>query len=775
MRLTRAMSTVLLVLGCNSGSVNVQKIDPGDECPTGGVRITSGNSVQVVCNGADGKNGQNGQNGQSGQNGTDGMNGQNGMTGQNGTNGTNGLQSLIRQTRLSPGDPRCAFGGVVVAVGLDSGADGGVRGDGVLQPQEVTSEEVVCANDDRYVQSLTAPPGDAGTAVIRLNAGRGSFDAGTNQRTGGWLTMSAGETNGGHLAIWSTGSVHPAPAWGTSLARPNAQPRLRIQQSNMVFPTSEVGLPAGSIFVYDSTLSVAQGDGGPSVMVESLIIDPGVTFTLPGNEGRLQVGECQIGGSVVHGSAISLNCRRSFELLPTGSIGALPDASVAVPITLRSQGMFRASGRIDTGVSTQGDAGPGRVSILADRVLLEGTITARGAPFGPVEVASGGSVTLEADLLQVSGTIDVLSGVPTIRSSLQRPNLANVMLSARSSVIVTGRIVASGSDLPVGTCAQCVGMNGGLVRVLSRDWISLTGTLDARGGSAADYIGGSGGRVEVVVTRGSRGIESSMNIDLSGGDGVVGGEGGFARFELVEPVPMGPGITFFGTSLVEARGADARNPGNAGGVTLSFLASETPSGLRGGAAIIGAPIDLLSGRGLPDARPTTSSLSEVSIDLLEGAPAPWEKVILAAPIRLVSRGGLGSRSPGLRVSAPGDVDVLSSIDARSDATDGIGGMVSIVVGGRVLVSGNVDLSSQLGWYALGGRLDIEGRSVVVSGSVTARGGSIAGGGSVRLTSWTTPTRVLAPAPQGIDVSPYVPARSDGVLIDLVDVTGNWTH
>lgn len=73
--------------GADGESVEVVGIRAGKDCPNGGVRITAGEDVQVVCNGEDGEDGANGRNGADGDDGAQGPAGPQGPVGPQGPSG----------------------------------------------------------------------------------------------------------------------------------------------------------------------------------------------------------------------------------------------------------------------------------------------------------------------------------------------------------------------------------------------------------------------------------------------------------------------------------------------------------------------------------------------------------------------------------------------------------------------------------------------------------------------------------------------------------------
>ncbi len=67
----------------------------------------------------------------------------NGESGDEGSVGMPGLASVTQVVAEPPG-PACDAGGVRILAGLDDGHPGGIAADGILQSEEIDSEEVVC-------------------------------------------------------------------------------------------------------------------------------------------------------------------------------------------------------------------------------------------------------------------------------------------------------------------------------------------------------------------------------------------------------------------------------------------------------------------------------------------------------------------------------------------------------------------------------------------------------------------------------------------------------
>lgn len=86
---------------CDGGTeIELVVEEPGENCPTGGVKLTLGEAVYYVCNGA---------NGIDGLNGSDGSDGSDGTSGTDGLNGLNGTVTPLDEGLGDAGIPSCTF------------------------------------------------------------------------------------------------------------------------------------------------------------------------------------------------------------------------------------------------------------------------------------------------------------------------------------------------------------------------------------------------------------------------------------------------------------------------------------------------------------------------------------------------------------------------------------------------------------------------------------------------------------------------------------------
>lgn len=127
MTVSRSFLVIAVFLAaCSASPPSITNEPPGENCPAGGVRVTSGDGDRFICHGrggADGRGGEQGEPGAQGERGDPGEQGERGNDGQNGKNGEN-----VTIVALEPGDA-CPYGGVTITSGsetsvLCSGADG---------------------------------------------------------------------------------------------------------------------------------------------------------------------------------------------------------------------------------------------------------------------------------------------------------------------------------------------------------------------------------------------------------------------------------------------------------------------------------------------------------------------------------------------------------------------------------------------------------------------------------------------------------------------------
>jgi hypothetical protein len=244
-------------------SVQIQTLAAGDSsCPQGGVRLTAGTAVTVVCNGAQGATGPQGAQGAAGPQGPTGAQGATGPQGPAGPQGPKGnpgsgspsdagagQATPITLTPLAAGDPNCAHGGVSVVAGtattyVCNGAPGttGPQGaQGAAGPQGPTG-----------AQGVAGPPGTTGP----------QGPAGATGPAGGTGPQGATGATGPQGPAGATGPQGPAGTAGTAAGIASVSP-------------GNAGCPyGGTMFSSGGTTSYAC-NGGP-VNSGSLTLNGGI-------------------------------------------------------------------------------------------------------------------------------------------------------------------------------------------------------------------------------------------------------------------------------------------------------------------------------------------------------------------------------------------------------------------------------------------------------------------------------------------------------------------
>ena len=129
-------------------SLITQSVEPpGDNCPTGGIRVDTGidsngdgelsddeiGATSYLCNGEQGDQGNTG------------------ATGAAGEDGHNSLVNIVDATT-----DQCPAGGKVIETGLDNGDGDGIADNDILEPGEVDETELVCNGLDGEACSATS-------------------------------------------------------------------------------------------------------------------------------------------------------------------------------------------------------------------------------------------------------------------------------------------------------------------------------------------------------------------------------------------------------------------------------------------------------------------------------------------------------------------------------------------------------------------------------------------------------------------------------------------
>lgn len=799
-RFFSSLAAVGLMAGCNAGGISIERLAAGSECAEGGVKITTqGKPPELVCNGA---------------NGTDGTGND---PGNNGNNGNNGAVTLLNQTPLSLSDTRCPRGGIEITAGPDTGGDGGVANDGVLQPNEVTSSSVICTGDDHArVGSLIPPSGPEGTHTIKVNGGEGTaLDGGA----GGTIDIAIQSgTNGGHLKVWKTGQATATFSLPTVPDADLGPVPLSIEtDTTIAYLISPTPLAAGVPYIDSTGLFISQGPNVPRKKVTGLWVASGVTLTLPSEGPVLSIPRsCRIAGTIQGslGSGFVAPVLRLFcgEMVLTSSSKLIARGTVSsstINVTLASLGVLMALGEIDaTGVVTSG----GEVTLSAGGELyLGGTLSSNGGP-----AAAGGHILLTAQMgLFQQATINSNGGASTgIRSPGGAGGFVELKVSTAGAPLLNhAPITAKGGPNTATGCSFCNGGAGGRIEVTTANGpLANDGDLNVIGGNAGT-IAGEGGTVVVNLSQGtsqSGGVGSllfSGSVDASGGaGGFIGGAGGSVTIAINNSAAVGSELILAGYSSIEANGAPGIPSGAGGSIVLRQQAGNNDGAVFSAAGAVLNTVNMQAhgGSSTPVVGVFTPGGPGGTIDLrtqqvLDQPAASWELLLNTGNLDV--KGGSGSSGGrGGTLTLLGRVSTTSSgaLDVSGGASSlvsaGAGGSASLrCINGPMTVSSSIDASGGAmaagtgqGLAGNGGLVVMMAKPTITSATLNARGGSAdatigsgGNGGTVWLTSMGgTTTQNTAPAPLGISVAAG-PAKTVGipgiVLVDGFSVTHLWSN
>lgn len=782
-----------MVSGCRNDEFTLERLDPGAECPNGGVRLTvPGKAPQVVCDGANGANGTNGTNG------TDGTDGTNGANGDAGVSGTNGQQSLVRQVTIAPGDVRCPTGGVEVQSGLDT------SNDGTLDAGEVTSRTVVCnGNTGAVLGSTTPPAGDAGTATIKVNGGLGTATGSLGGNAGSVALTIASGSNGGHLKVWTTGRVDATQVVPTVPAVDPGALLLDVTADLTVEVTSDpFSLDAGTFYVSGGGLFRTTGPSSQPRPVTSLRVASGATLTLPSSGYTFSSG-CRVEGTLSFVAGQSSSASVSCADLGFAASSQVRAAGVSSLQFSTFGGDLVARGTMDLSGNTNG--GPASLDLRAAQSLYAvGTIRTNGSAVSPnaasIRFGAGNDIvlagTIEARGADVAWT--TLSATGGAGGQLTVDQYYPFTFGRLGEFRSTATIALQGGNVTgdLATCASyCLGGSGGFFSA-SAATAFLDGSIDVRGGTA--YLGGAGGRVDVSIAPSATpanalsSLLSSASLDASGGDGATGGTGGQVNLTLANPSAGGE-LVLLGYAAIEANGRFGNQGGGGGLISLS---QRSASGETTGAVINTVPLSAVGGEGSNSVGGGGGNITLETVVYSAKPFVTWETVTNSGALTFT--GGRGtSGGMGGNVSLNGFFGVTSTGTitgtggAGTTSGGGRGGDVSlrstrgeVINSTGITVSGGVSGGGPAPIPGQAGFIDMLAEHVSNAGGLVARGGAAdpttgtgGPGGVVRLSSQVTPTTITAPKPAGIDVRGGAAATAGVaglVMIDGFLDTRGWT-
>ncbi len=624
------MVVALSLAACKGGGtplIEMRALEAGEECAAGGSVITvgvdadgdgrlSGDEItgsETVCNGADGAEGQHG--------------------------------TLTTTTVLAVGDPDCPYGGLRLDAGRDDGTGGGTAGDGLLQPGEITSTELVCNGRSAVTYNDMEPPaGPAGAYAADVSGGPGSAVRGGD---GGVFELEFYEgPGGGGIKVFTTGEAQSPVAFPSVLSAylgPN--PAIVTTSTTVKLDPDTATLADGELYMasQDDRLFRWDDANDEGLVVTGLRVASGATLTLPNNIGQITR------------AALAL----SNDLHLAGTLTTTDGSGGKVHLTAQvATWVGEATGRVDL---SGGPGVSGHDALIVASDCREGPTQCGGAVFNRATFdvsggdasgggGDGGDVYLEGEVATYNlGSIDASGGVATagaggvggfIGFDVQLGTVFNggaldlrggagqvqggyggeaYFYSGSSGFVVnTGDVDARGGAAQTcsGATACYGGQGGGLYAYLYSSAFVNTGDIDGRGGDAPlpasptteSSFGGGGGYVYVYYDNYGNGwwgqyvlpgdVHFSGDLRLGGGAGGQGGTGGRVDvYHYPYYTTNNQEIVFYGYPSIDASGGDGPAGGDGGSVTLETNYGEDLTGgyAPGGFVVNAADVDARGG------------------------------------------------------------------------------------------------------------------------------------------------------------------------------------
>lgn len=508
---------------------------------------------------------------------------------------------LIDSQVIPSGDAECPTGGVRIRTGLDDGSGDGTANDGILQEGEVTATTTVCEGQSGTV-------GEPGGTLVRYEA----VLPGEEGCSDGGVRILVGEDDGANGGVANDGRLQDGEVRNTSIVCADPDPFSFLPGPDA--PGGPAGTAEWDFSGGAGNENANGGDGGEGYMGlrqpdagflrahTTGSVDTSFTVPTPRHDFGTQKVDITTDTTVETGWPDNLSELADGDLfidgnrmyvVEDGSARQVTGLEVAPGATLTLSGS--SSGGIQPRI-VQPVSGVNLV--FSNSIRIQGTV--RLAPG-----LGGGSLTLRAPLIDVSGTVDVSSenGGGTLQLSNEGRN--------RSSILVTGTLDArctgddgSGGDVSlygsravyldgaihVDAALQDVnrGNSAGAIEI-EADAVYLAGSVSGRGGTAggdgsqsSSGHGGDGGFLYVWA----RQLVSSLDVQFSAGDGSSscapsnscrGGFGGqlFFQTEPTSAVRVSGSWQFHGGA-----GFEAGNGGDGGEGTV-YLGDRWSSGTSG--------------------------------------------------------------------------------------------------------------------------------------------------------------------------------------------------
>lgn len=521
------------------------KVEPGSECPGGGLRVATGadkNGNRILED--------------------DEITTNNLVCGDTSNTPAAVITSATRTSPIAPGENGCLRGGVKVELGLDNGDGGGVARDGTLQDGEVDKTEFICsATSDPIIGSFEAPAGPVGTATISTQGGNGGSDDATSGAGGNVEISMQNPSNGGHVKLFKTGTVPlQIPTFPTAPAS-NSTTCL-IPNGTSDLPAPAATKPGGAIANcwVDLTDRLRIND----TVASGLVVPAGATLNF--------VSDVRITGFVDNRGSIQrfpVDAGDPFDFSANQYFGASGSAlRVAGPMTVKAGQMVNAGTIVTT--SAAGSPNGSNLTITAGEWLNSGAVEAKGTIEG-----NGGAIELTAELGYVhTGTVDA-SGGASNSNAVAGGNGGNIEIRFGSLQLTqsSGLYQSLGGNA---TSDNAAGGKGGNISLNSGfNGAMMTGSVLCRGGNGiGNGAGGAGGAVEISSL--IKSLRLGANIDTRGGLGGSTGKGGDGGdVEILQVSTDSAELVLLGYSSIDTRAGLVGSGGAGGNITLGHSQEST--------------------------------------------------------------------------------------------------------------------------------------------------------------------------------------------------------
>lgn len=638
---------------------------------------------------------------------------------------------LSRTTVLAASSTDClGVGGVKVEVGLDNGDGGGTAADGTLQDGEVDSSKPVCAGAPAVPESLEAPAGAAGTAVIDTSGG--STDAGQGGQAG-QIRLSHYGSGGGALRVFATGSVDAGYTAPAATPTAGAKPLAITAATTIKTTTSATDvsqLSNNDLVTIGETGYVYRFTGGNSVDTSapftSLSVSAGTVLSIDGSTLRFD-GDIVNDGTITssfdtNGRAHSITIYalryqgNANAVLSTSGTDGGTGGSLNV-LTLRditNAGTIRSSG-------SEGDTGAAATQLYMQSARIDnrGTIEAVGGRGRTGAGGVGGTISLTADnMFANAGTIRTNGGDGITLGGSAQPIYIWVPYGI---VYHSGRFEARGGGQMNSCASSCP--NGGQVNLSSSvGQIIASGTFDTSGGP-----GGDGGQINIgaYTYGGAHALDGSVwlsgSIVTRGGSSTRAGTGGSVYISAQSSQVTRATLTLMGFAELKASGGSGQIGGNGAYIGLRSSADQDVGLLAFAGSIVNAAT--LTSRGGDGSAGNGGYGNSIDLYISNShyGKSGLERVVNLGAINARGGNGTSESAPNnafggsvgtLYLYGPDGVDNRGAIDARGGTGSGRGGE-----------GGSVYLTSETGLSVTTGTIDVSG------GTTTGTAGKGGGAGT----------------------------------------------